>query len=199
MLVSLITPPALEPITLQEALDHLRLDLGVDNATVTAAIAGARKYAEEFLWRGLVTQTWELVLEAFPDDGCLPVKSMQRQGIELPKGNLVSVTSVKYIDGNGTEQTMSTGDYTVDTVSEPGRIRLAYNKTWPTVRPQWDAVRVRYVVGWSVANVPQPIKNALLLLVAQLYENRVPEVAGTLSSIEFAVEALLGPYRLRRF
>lgn len=192
-----VTAPASEPVTLAEAKSHLRLEIGDDDADVNRLIAAARLWAEEYCWRGFVTQVWELVDEQFPNDSCLPVA---REGFKLPRGNLVSVASVKYIDVNGVEQTLAGSEYTVDTVSEPGRVRRAYGKSWPSYRSQWDAVRIRYTVGWSGANVPAPIKQALLLLIAQMYENRVPEVTGTIiSKVGFAVEALLQPYRLLEF
>lgn len=193
----LITAPGAEPVTLAEAKDHLRLDHALDDTKVNALITAARQYIEEQCWRGLVTQTWELVGSTFPDDACLPA---ERQGFLLPMGNLVSVASLKYIDQNGVEQTMTPGDYTVDAVSVPGRLRLAYGKSWPSYRYQWDAVRIRYVVGWAVDAVPQPIKQALQLLVAQMYENRTPEVTGTIvSKVSISFENLLRPYRLVRF
>ncbi len=107
---------------------------------------------------------------------------------------------MKYLDAAaGAQQTISSSDYLVDIVSVPGRVRLAYEKSWPSHRTQWDAIRIRYTVGWSVANVPQPIKQALLLLVSQMYEHRTPELVGTITSrLEWAVDALLRPYRLVR-
>lgn len=190
MLVQLITPPAFEPVSLQEAKDHLRLEVGDDDAQVTADILGARQWVEEYLWRGLVTQTWELTLGGFPCE----------DQVELPKGNLASITSVTYVDGDGATQTLATTEYVADAVSVPGKVRLAYGKSWPGTRYQWNAVKVRYVVGWAVADVPQPIKNAMKLLISQLYEHRTPEVVGTIvSPVQFAVTSLLAPYRLARF
>lgn len=197
MPVQLITGPAQEPVTLAEAKAHLRIEHGLDDAGVTALIVAARAWVEEHCWRGLVTQTWELVEACFPDDADLEAA---RQGFELPKGNLVSVATVKYLDADGVQQTLAGSDYLVDTVAVPGRVRLAYGKSWPSYRYQWDAVRIRYDVGWAVGAVPQPIKQAILLLVSQMYENRTPEVTGTIvSPIQFAVTALLGAYRLVRF
>lgn len=193
MLVHLITKPASEPVTLTEAKAHLRLEHALDDAYVSALIVAARQWAEEYCWRGFVTQTWETVLEGFPCGDEIP----------LSKGNLSSLVSVTYIDANGAAQTLSFNeilDVVVDAVSEPGRVLLGYGKSWPTTRDQWDAVRIRYVVGWPVADVPVPIKQAILLLVSHLYEQRSPEIVGTIvSPVQFAVEALLGPYRLRRF
>lgn len=190
MLVRVVTPPAAEPVSLAEAKEHLRLETAEDDAYVTTLIQAARQYIEEVCWRGIVTQTLELVLDGFPGG----------EAQELPGGHLGTITSVTYTDPDGASQTLATSVYEVDTVSVPGRVLLAYDESWPSTRSRWDAVRVRYTVGWAVADVPAPIRQALLLLVAQMYEQRVPEVTGaSIGKLEFAVDALLGPYRLVRW
>lgn len=191
MPIRVITPPATEPVTLPEAKAHLRLESNLDDVQVDTLVRTARQYVEQVCWRGLVSQTIEYVTDAFPsDDG----------GIELPFGNLVSVTSVTYVDANGAEQTMPSSDYSVDTVRVPGRVMLAYGKTWPTAREQWDAVKVRYAVGWAASSVPLPLKHAILLIVSHLYEHRTPEVIGaSISQVQFAIDALIWPYRLTEF
>jgi uncharacterized phiE125 gp8 family phage protein len=183
----IVTPPASEPVTLAEAKTHLRLESTADDTYVSTCIQAARQHIEEVCWRGVVTQTWEAVLEGFPCGN----------EVELPGGNLGATSSVTYVDADGVSQTLATTIYEADTVSVPGRLLLAYGQSWPATRCQWNAVRVRYTVGWAVADVPAPIKQALLLLVAQLYEHRVPEITGTIvSPVRFAVDALLSPYRL---
>jgi hypothetical protein len=222
MPVQLITPPASEPVTLGEAKDHLRLEHALDDAYITTLISAARQHIEQACWRGLVTQTWELVLESFAGEDTLelgtrgrrygsgqsgfnelPRGNLSSSGflayIELPKGNLGTVTSVKYIDVNGVEQTLASTEYAVDAVDVPGRVRLAYGKFWPpTLCPRWDAVRIQYTVGWAVTNAvwagPTPLKQALLLLLSQMYENRSPEVIG----VPTAFDILTSPYRLVR-
>jgi uncharacterized phiE125 gp8 family phage protein len=190
MRLRVVTPPASEPVTLAEAKAHLRLEGTEDDTYVTALIQAARQHAEEVCWRGVVTQTWEVVLEHFPD--C--------EAVDLPGGNLGAISSVTYVDADGAEQALNADAYGADAVSVPGRLVLAYNETWPSTRCQWDAVRVRYTVGWAVADVPAPIKQALLLLVSQMYEHRTPEVmGGTPGKVDFAVDALLAPYRLVRW
>ncbi len=185
MLSSLYTAPASEPVTLEEAKKQVQLEHGGDDVFLGTLIKAAREHVEVICWRGIVTQTWEAVAPCFEDRG---------NGVELPSGNLAAVASVKYIDGSGVQQTLvADTDYVVDTVSVPGRVRLAYGKSWPTHRDQWDAVRIRYSVGWAVASVPQPIKQALLLLISEMYEKRAPEPVES-----SAVDALLRPYRLVR-
>lgn len=201
--VQLITAPTLEPLSLADAKAHLRLEGTLDDAAIDKLILAARKHVEKLCNRGLVTQTWELVMPAFPEASCppsqrnLPASMQLDPGIELPKGNLSSVTSVKYIDTAGVQQTLASTEYTVDAVSEPAVMRLAYGKSWPGTRAQWDAVRIRYVVGWAVADVPEPLVQAIKLLVSQMYEHRTPEVTGAIvSALEFSFDALLSPYRL---
>ena len=186
----LVTAPTEEPVTLFEAKAHLRLEHELDDASVEAMVSAARIHLESICWRGFVTQTWELVAEEFPSDGKL----------ELPCGNLASITSAKYIDQAGVEQTLSPAEYVADSTVEPGLLRLAYGKSWPSAREQWDAVKVRYVVGWAAASVPPPIRHAIMLLVAQMYDQRTPEITGSIvSQLGFSIDALIGPYRLARW
>jgi uncharacterized phiE125 gp8 family phage protein len=190
MRLRVVTPPVAEPVTLSEAKDHLRLEGVEDDGYVTTLVQAARQHVEEVCWRGVVAQTWEAVLERFPD--C--------SEMELPGGNLGSIVSITYVDAEGASRTLDPATYEADAVSVPGRLILAYGKCWPSTRCQWNAVRVRYTVGWEVAEVPAPIRQAMLLLVAHLYEQRTPEITGTtVAKVAFAVDALLGPYRLVRW
>jgi uncharacterized phiE125 gp8 family phage protein len=190
MRLRVVTPPSSEPITLAEAKKHLRLEGDEDDDYVGTCILAARQHVEEVCWRGVVTQTREAVLERFPDG----------EAAVLPGGNLQSIDSVTYLDAAGDPRVMEDTEYETDDVSVPGRLVLAHGAAWPATRCQWDAVRVRYVVGWDVADVPAPIKQAVLLLVSQMYEHRTPEVmGGTPGKVDFAVDALLAPYRLVRW
>ncbi len=182
MALRLITPPAEEPITLAQAKAHLRVDTSDEDALITSLITAAREYCESFQNRALITQTWELVLDAWP---AFPVT--------LPLPPLQSVTSVKYTDCVGIETTWAASNYIVDTDDEMGgRIGLAYGITLPTTTLQpINGIRIRYVAGYgAAANVPQAVKQAMLLYIANRFENReavdVPE----------AVHLLLWPKRV---
>ena len=55
-------------------------------------------------------------------------------------------------------------------------------------------VAITFTAGYGApADVPAAIRQAMLLLVTQWYEHR--QVTGTGSTLPFAVEALLAPYR----
>jgi uncharacterized phiE125 gp8 family phage protein len=179
----LITPPAEEPVTLQEARAHLRLESGEDEY-LAGLIKTARRYCESFQGRAYITQTWDLFLNCFPC-GC----------IKVPLPPLQSVTFIKYKDGAGILQTLDPSEYLVDAFSEPGLIGLAYGKSWPPTYPEANAVQIRFVAGYGVAaDVPCEIKHAILLKVADLYEHRGGD-EGMDKNINEAIESLLWPDR----
>jgi len=124
MKIQNLTAPARHPVTLAEAKKQCEVD-DTDTAHDTyirALIAAATARAEQYLHRRLVTQTWRYYLDGWPIGDC----------IRLPFGRLQGVTSIKYTDSAGSETTWDTGEYIVDTDSEPGRIVLGYEKIWPT-------------------------------------------------------------------
>ncbi len=182
-----ITAPASEPVTLAEAKLHVRQDLDADDTLITGLITAAREEVERISWHGLLTQTWELVLDRWP--AC--------DAIELPHPPLQSVTSVKYTDSNGVETTWSAANYVVDTDSVPGRIVLGFNVAWPLfVLQPTGGIRIRYVAGWtSAANVPQALKQAMLLLVGHWYENREDTGKAATDTIARGVADLLRSFR----
>jgi uncharacterized phiE125 gp8 family phage protein len=172
--LTLITPPAAEPISASEAKasPSLRVSASTDDTDITMLIKAARIQAENYTLHALVTQTLELVLDAFPTGG-----------IELPMPPLQSVTSIKYIDDDGVEQTLGASLYSVDTDTIPGLITPAYDETWPTdVRDQINAVRVRYVAGFGAASdVPEDIRTWIKMRVGTLYDNPQAVVLSNLS------------------
>ena len=110
-----ITTPT-EPVTLDEAKLHLRVDGTDENALISAMISAARESCEDRIEGAIPVTGWRLTLDAFPD------------AIKLPRGPVASVESVKYIDAAGVEQTLSPLDYLVDTASMQGYIVPAYGK-----------------------------------------------------------------------
>lgn len=192
MALKLITPPTAEPVSLQEAKLHLRLiadpaDTSVhpDDDLIRSLIVAARQGAEHLTGRALMPQTWELALDSFEDE------------IRPPNPPLVSVTSVKYTDTAGAEQTLDPSAYKVDDYSEPARLVPAYGTTWPAMRSEPNAVRVRYTAGYQdAAAVPAQVRSWILLRVGTLYEHREDVAAGiTVGETPF-VGGLLDPYRI---
>ncbi len=194
MSLKLITAPTVEPITLQETKDHLRVDGTTDDALISALILAARQHLDGrdgWLGRALMAQTWDYTLDEFPPGDF----------IRLPLAPVQSVTSISYTDTDGASQTFSSASYALgaDLDWQP-RVNLGYGLTWASTRGVPDAVTVRFVAGYANANaVPAPIKAALLLTVGHLYENReaIAETGRgvTLTELPMGVDSLLFPYR----
>lgn len=167
MTYKLITPPSEEPLTLTEVKLHLRVENTDDNALITALIVAAREQAESITARALCTQTWELVLDAFPEACVLRHSPVQ------------SVTSVDYLDTDGASQSLTLADTLLDSESTPGYLVPGYGKAWPATWCVPNAVRVRYVSGYGAADdVPQSIKAWMLLCVGTLYAQRESFIVG---------------------
>jgi uncharacterized phiE125 gp8 family phage protein len=187
MALVLTTAPLTEPVSLDDAKLHLRVDIDTDDTLINALIIAARQHIENVLNRSLITQTWDLWLDEFPGDDY----------IELPKPPLSSVSSLKYYDTSDTVATWAAANYFVDTKSEPGRLCLAYGITWPTTTLRdFNGVDITFVAGYGAATaVPKPIKQAMLLLIGHLYEHREAVTTGQITTVPMAVDALIYPYR----
>lgn len=193
MALTMVTAPSVEPVSLADAKTHLRVSVSDDDDLITALIATARQWAEAFTRRALITQVWDLFLAEWPED----------DEFEIPLPPLQSVTSVTYKDTDGNSSTFSSDDYIVDTDSEPGRVVLAYGESWPSTSlyPS-NPITVRFTAGYGDAatDVPEAIRQAILLLVGHLYENREGTIGvGNMQVLPLGVEALLWPYRVLEF
>lgn len=164
MKLKLYAGPTTEPVTLAEVKLHLRIDHTEEDALLTGLVTAARQLLENDVRRALITQTWELVLDAFPGEGYLC----------LPRPPLQSVTSVTYTTQAGVATTFAASNYVVDTYTEPGRIVLKTGSSWPgETLKEAAGVVVRYVAGFGAASaVPQLFKQAIWLMVGHWYENR---------------------------
>lgn len=155
-----ITPPTVEPVSVETAKVFLRVDISDDDALIGALIKGARETGEELARRAFLTQTLEMILDDWPPNLML--------GLMRPP--LQSVVSVKYYDEDNVEATWT--DYTVDARSEPGRIH--FNSVPGTSLAESGGVVVRYIAGYGDApsDVPERLTRAILSLAAYWYENR---------------------------
>ena len=190
MALKLLTASVTEPVALEEIQNFLRISDEPDVTILTDMISAARKRAETITRRQLKTATWELRLDAFMDV------------IRLPMAPLQSVTSVKYLDTSGVEQTLTENtDYIVDTYSEPARITPAYACVWPPTYSILHAVRIVFVAGYGDddTDVPEPIRNWIKTFIGAMYENRetifVSNITQGVNELTF-LDGLLDDYRV---
>ncbi len=186
---TVVTGPTKEPLSIEDAKEHLRIDQHDEDVWLLDAIKATRQRAEGMLGRALVTQTLEVALSGWPGG----------RVIELPRPPLVSVTSVKYFDVNDVEATLAASNYYVDTRTTPGRLVLKSTSSWPgTALREVNGVIIRYVAGYGDAaeDVPAEIRAALKLWLGEMYEVRENSAAGGLVTVPAAGEKLLLKYRV---
>lgn len=188
----LVTAPLVEPLELSDVKSHLRVDFTTDDDYINALIPVARRQVEAETRRKLITQTWDYYLDGFPF----------ADHIRLPFGSLQSATSLKYVDSTDAETTVATTVYDTVTWEDPGKIILAYNKTWPspTLRTAGGVI-IRFVCGYGAtgSSVPDELLHSMKLRIGHWYENR-EEVAIGQGIVQLEVpnsaKALAWPYRI---
>ena len=168
------------PILLDETKDHIRWESDADDDAVLVAYmrSAVRQMdgAEGLLNRALVTQTWQLDLDAFPT-----WRAHSRywgRAIKVPLPPLQSVSSITYIDTAGDTQTLAASKYKVLNLNSPTRagiIETAFGETWPSTRHEGEAVTVTFVAGYGARNaVPEHIRHLLLFTIQDAYDGRAP-------------------------
>ncbi|RKN86747.1 head-tail connector protein [Paenibacillus ginsengarvi] len=164
--LKVITPPPVEPVTLGEVKTQLRIDADDTDYDdiLSPLIVAAREWCEGYQNRAYITQTLELALDEWPCKGV----------INLPRPELQSVTSLTYFNADGASAVWPNENYVVDDYSFVARLVKAKGVPWPSeCLTAANGIRVRYVAGYgdSGDDVPQKIKQAIMLLTIHWYEN----------------------------
>ncbi len=182
----LITAPATEPITLDEAKAQLRYTSDAQDDVIMALIEDARDLCEAETRRALMEQTWEQSRCGFMDE------------MILGRAPVASITSIKYTDVQGAEQTLANTEYVLDNSSNSSaRVVLAPNKSWPAVYTGINTVRIRYVAGYAnAAAVPRALRRWMLMQITHWFKNRESVAIGEPSSRMNYVDNLLNAYRI---
>ena len=179
-----IAGPAAEPVTSAEVKSAARIDGSDFDGQITMAIAAFRRKAEHELGRRLITQTVELVIDAFPSDS----------DISLLVPGVQSVVSVKYYDSAGVLQTLDSAAYSLDAVNTP--CWLIAVDSWPETKDVANAVRVRYIVGYgdAPADVPEGIRVWIAAHVCQVLDNPSGLDSANVKAMPY-LDCLLDAYR----
>lgn len=186
MTAALITGPALEPVTLEEAKAHLRIDGDDDDAWITQAIVTARRHVENTTRRVLIEQEWRLWLDAWPETGVLRV----------PVVPLIAIDAITVYDADGDPEVLDPETYVVDKASAPARIRF---ETPPAPGQALNGIEIDLTVGYGdeAEDVASPLRHAILILVAHWHEYRgLGDVAEATTPAGF--DALVAPYRVMK-
>lgn len=188
MALVMTAAPEAEPISLAEAKAHLRIDGSDEDALLTSLIVAARMLVERTLGLALITQGWLLYLDGAPRSAF----------IALPIAPVQAVTAVRVYGPDDTPTELDEGTYSVDVLSEPARLMLSASAGQLAPLRRLNGFEVAFTAGYgdAAADVPEPMRHALKLLVAHWFEHREPVVLGQLAEeVPATVAGLLLPYR----
>lgn len=201
-----IEAPATEPVSIDLARQHCRIDAGYDDALVSMYVTSARLEAEAYLNRALFTQTLQYNITWAPPPTATPLvpqslivfplnwPPLVKRPIELPRAPAISVEQITW-GALDDMQIADPEDYDLNLGVEPGYVSVK-----PQLLPQipQQSMVIVFTAGYDDSDptmIPTPILMAILVGTAHLYENR-----GDVSAdMPPAFYRLLNPYRLWTF
>jgi uncharacterized phiE125 gp8 family phage protein len=184
----IVTVPTVEPMTLIEAKRWLRVDHNDDDGLIAALIKAARQRIESRTGRAIMAQTWRIALDQWPAEA----------RVALPMMPVMSVTAVRVIDAAGVPAVLASTLYALESGSEPPVLAV---KSPPNPGRLRGGIEIDVVAGYGVtaAECPEPLRQAMRLLLLAAYEGRGPERAGERRpDIVTEVDRLIAPYRQLR-
>jgi uncharacterized phiE125 gp8 family phage protein len=187
----LTSGPAVEPVALAEAKAHLRVDGTAEDTLIASLVVTSRLHVEAAAGLALVTQSWSWLRDAWPAGPAL----------ELPLRPVTGIAAVRIYDAGGAATTLDPATYLLDGAGSPPRLVRSGALAWPVPGRAANGVEVAFTAGYGDAaeDVPAPIRQAVLLLVAHWYEHRSPLKDGAHAApLPDMVSELLAPYRAMR-
>lgn len=186
-------------VSVAELAAHIRFTPSTaEEIELTQMISSATLFAEHYTGRFIINRTATQLFNSFP----LKTISRDQQHIKLRGGQANSVTSVKYYDSTYTEQTLATSKYRVINKLGATYIYPAMGQDWETnlAVNETDIITVTYNIGDVPSAIPSPIRSAVLLIAASLFENRENEIIASgivQAKPVLTAKDLLHPYKVR--
>lgn len=184
----LLSGPAAEPITLAEAKQHLRVEHDDDDDIIAALIAGSRIHVETQTRRALITQSWRLVRDVWPESGFVAV-------LPVP---LAALDAARIYKADNTTQAIDAAAFVVDRAAAPARLGFTRGSL-PVPERRIAGIEIDVTCGYGDApdDVPEPLRQAIRLLVAHWYENRgLVAAGGDVVVLPQTAAALIAPYQV---
>jgi len=213
------SPTATDLISTATAKEFLRVTHSNDDTLIASMIAGAIEVAQNFTNRKFLEYEYKLVMATWDDvyvsnsysgnlyrDVATSLSSYGGyysrwtglQQIQFPYPPLISVTHVKYYDTSDSETTWNSSNYNVGKfMNQKGFIEIKDGVSTPSLYKRDDAIEIQFKCGYgtSSSDVPDAIKQAILLIVGKMYELREDSV----SRLPKASEYILEPYRIKTY
>ncbi len=188
MALQLRSGPVIEPVSMADMKNFLRVDSSDDDVLIASLITAARIYIETSIGKILITESWSYFKDRWPGNGI----------IHLPLSPLQSVEEIRLHDEEGAYEVLEADDYEVDVVSPVPRIKLSQSTTPSGLPRTLNHVEVQFVAGYgsAEADVPADLRQALLILAAHWYEQREPiGFGGSFNEIPNTISAILSNYK----
>jgi uncharacterized phiE125 gp8 family phage protein len=184
----LLSGPAVEPVTLDEAKAYLRVEHDDDDDVISALIAGARVHVEAQTRRALITQSWRLIRDSWPDNGRItilpaPLRLLLAARIYRLDGSTLALDTTAFVADLAAAPAVLS--FTAGAMPAPGRVIAGIE------------IDVETGYGNTPADVPEDLRQAIRILVAHWYENRGLIATGAgVAVLPMTAAALLAPYRV---
>ena len=173
-------------IDVDEAKAHLRVDFADDDTLIEALLRSAQDHVELHTGQVLTERELEVTFDDFPSSG---------DHFIIPRAPVTAITSLKYDDSDGAEQTVGGADY-VWRDTQADQLMLAPDASWPSGSARRGSVRLRFMAGYEAGLAPASLVAAVKLMLGHLYGNREAVVTGTIATdLPLGVVALCAPYR----
>ncbi len=184
-----VNTAAVNPLfTTAQAKAHLKVDVTEDDTIIDNIILAA-------------TQSCEIFTNQYFIDTVVTQYSDTWDGFyRLYKSPVSAITHVKYYDSDDSLQTLASSNYILDGTSKPARIGIAIDGELPNLSNRINAVEVKYTVGYGAesTDVPEGIRQAVLLTIGNWYENRQSVITGrTATELPLSSQYLLEQYKIQ--
>lgn len=185
MSATLLTGPTSEPLSLADAKAFLRVEHDDDDSVIAALISAARNHVEALTRLGLITQTWRIVLDRWPEQG----------RIKPRLGPLQSVSAARVYDETNDASAIDAGHFVVDAAAS---IIAAPRWSLPQPGRSVAGIELDVVIGFGAADdVPQILIQAIRMLVSHWYENRsLVAIGQTVAMLPPSVNAMISSWRV---
>lgn len=191
MIPIVTVPPTIEPLTLEEVKLHCRVDYDDDDQLLTSLISAARRRAENYMGRALITQTLQWAFDW---------SEVKADWIFLPTPNVQSVSSLQYYNSNEVLTTESDSTYRAVNTSDSQNkcfLELTSGSVWPSTSTRAFPFLLTYVCGFGAdaASIPEDIKVGMLMEIGTWYENRENLSPTSLSEVRAGSRSLYNHWR----
>lgn len=149
------TPPAIEPLTLEEVRSYLRMSSQQEDDGLLTLISTARAHLERITGRALLKQQWQMDLKPpYPRSSPLVQRRERNIIIHLPKPPLLGIKAIK-VRGKA-----------ISFKREESKVIL------PTIFME-EEIRIIYWAGYgeTPAALPPDLKMSVLMAVKCFYEH----------------------------